>query len=268
MLKTRVIPTLLYKDVGLVKGVGFDSWRRIGTVLPAIRVYNARDVDELMVLDITATSRGTEPDYVAVAQWSRDCFVPLTVGGGVRRVDDIRKLLLAGADKVCINSAAFDEPDLIDRAARYFGSQCVVVSVDVRRTRAQHYECFRGAGQIATGRDPVSWCREMEQRGAGEILLTSIERDGAMSGYDLDLLVQVTHAVRIPVIASGGAGSYEHMYQALTAGGAAAVAAASLFQFTEQTPLQAKGYLASRGIPVRGAGIRPTQSSAGGAVLA
>lgn len=256
MLKTRVIPTLLYKDVGLVKGVGFDSWRRTGTVLPAIRVFNARDVDELVVLDITATSRAAEPDYGAVKQWARDCFVPLTVGGGVRRLEDIRGLLLAGADKVVINSAAFHQPDLIDRAAHYFGSQCVVVSVDVRRTPGGEYECFRGAGQVATGKHPVAWCREMEQRGAGEILLTRIERDGTMSGYDLELLSQVSQAVSIPVIASGGAGHYEHMYEALMVGGAAAVAAASIFQFTEQTPLQAKGYLGSRGVPVRGAGIR------------
>lgn len=268
MLKTRIIPTLLYKDVGLVKGVGFDSWRRIGTVLPAIRVFNARDVDELIVLDITATARGAEPDYAAVAQWARDCFVPLTVGGGVRRLEHIRGLLLAGADKVAINSAAFDEPDLVDRAAHYFGSQCVVVSVDVRRTAVGKYECFRGAGLVPTGRDPVAWCCEMEQRGAGEILLTSIERDGTMSGYELELLREVSHAVRIPVIASGGAGNFEHMHQALTVGGAAAVAAASIFQFTEQTPLQAKAYLGARGVPVRGAGIRSTETTTEKVVVA
>lgn len=263
MLKVRVIPTLLYKDVGLVKGVGFDSWRRIGTAVPAIRVFNARDVDELVVLDITATSRAAEPDYAAVKQWARDCFVPLAVGGGVRRLDDIRGLLLAGADKVVINNAAFHQPDLIERAAHYFGSQCVVVSVDVRRTREGEYECFRDAGRIGTGKHPVAWCREMEQRGAGEILLTSIERDGTMNGYDLELLSQVTQAVSIPVIASGGAGGYEHMYDALTVGGAAAVAAGSMFQFTEQTPLQAKVFLGGRGIPVRGAGMSVTPTRAG-----
>ncbi|HNW36537.1 MAG TPA: imidazole glycerol phosphate synthase cyclase subunit [Candidatus Ozemobacteraceae bacterium] len=251
MLKKRIIPVMLWKDVGLVKGVGFDSWRRTGSILPQIRVYNLRCVDELILLDISATPDGREPDYETVRDVAPECFVPLTVGGGIRTVDHVRNLLLAGADKVSMNSGAFDEPELITAIARRFGSQCVVVSIDARRTAAGTYECFSRSGTSATGKSPVDWAVEAERRGAGEILLTSIERDGSMSGYDLELIQMVSAAVRIPVIAGGGAGTYGHLLEAIMVGGASAAAAASMFQFTQQTPLEAKEYLAARGVPVR-----------------
>lgn len=250
-MKVRVIPTLLWKEVGLVKGIGFDSWRRVGTVMPAVKVYNTRQVDELIVVDITATGEGRTPDCDEISNFSAECFVPLTVGGGVKSLDDIRNLLRAGADKVCINSAAYENPGLVREAAERFGSQCVVASIDARRLENGSYECFSQSGTLPTGKDPFVWAHEMAKMGAGEILITSIDRDGTMGGYDLNLVRGVADNVAIPVIASGGAGNYQHMYEAISLGGASAVAAASIFHFTEQTPLEAKQYLADHGVPVR-----------------
>lgn len=252
MLKVRIIPTLLWKGVGLVKGVAFDSWRRVGTVMPAIKVYNTRDVDELVLLDIAATTERRPPDYDSIAEFSAECFVPLTVGGGIDNIETVTRLLRAGADKISINSAAYQHPELISETASRFGSQCVVVSVDVRRAHGG-YECFSHCGQRPTGREPAEWAEHAERLGAGEILLTSVERDGTMQGYDLDLVTRVARRVKIPVIASGGAGTYQHMFDALTTGGAAAAAAASVFHFTEQTPAEAKRFLAAKGVPVRAA---------------
>lgn len=250
MLKVRVIPTLLWKDFGLVKGVAFDSWRRVGPVLPAVKVYDARDVDELMLVDITATTLAQEPDAVSVAEFALACSVPFTVGGGVRTPEQMLQLLHAGADKVSVNSAAYDDPMLVERGARRFGSQCIVAGIDVRRVDGRA-RCVSHCGQRDRGRDPVDWARELADRGAGEILLTSVERDGTMQGYDLVLVERVAHAVSIPVIASGGAGTYEHFVQAVRDAGASAVAAASMFHFTEQTPAGAKQALHAAGIPVR-----------------
>lgn len=251
MLKVRIIPTLLWKNQGLVKGVAFNSWRRVGTILPAIKVYNARQVDELIVVDISATSERRAPDFEEIREFSAECFVPLTVGGGIRNIEDIKQLLRAGADKICINTAVFDRPELVSEAAERFGSQCVVVSIDAIKKPDGSYCCMSHSGQLETNRDPGEWAAEMEQRGAGEILITSVDRDGTMAGYDLELIRRITSRVRIPVIASGGAGNYEHLLDAIDTGKAAAVAAASIFHFTEQTPLEAKKYLAARGIPVR-----------------
>ena len=251
MLKTRVIPTLLWKDFGLVKGVGFDSWRRVGTVLPAIKVYNTREVDELILVDITATAETREPDFESVAEFSAECFVPLTVGGGIRNIDDITRLLRAGADKVSINSAAFVNPELVREASARFGSQCIVASIDARRSEDGGQLCYSHSGTRPTERRPAEWARELEALGAGEVLITSIERDGTMQGYDLELIREVASAVRIPVIASGGAGNYQHMLEAIQQGHASAVAAASIFHFTQQTPLEAKQYLAEHGVAVR-----------------
>ncbi|MBK9991773.1 MAG: imidazole glycerol phosphate synthase subunit HisF [Verrucomicrobia bacterium] len=250
MLKTRIIPTLLWKNFGLVKGEGFDSWRRVGTVLPAIKVYNTRDVDELILVDICATQEGREPDYESIAEFSCECFIPLTIGGGIQNLDHITRLLHTGADKITINTAAYTNPSLIYEAANRFGSQCVVVSIDVRRTPAGGYECYSHSGSSPTGRDPISWARQVELLGAGEILLTSVERDGTMRGYDLEVVAAVSSAVRIPVIASGGAGNYAHMADVITSG-ASAIAAASIFHFTEQTPLAAKHFLRTHGVHVR-----------------
>lgn len=251
MLKVRVIPTLLWKQFGLVKGVGFDSWRRVGPVLPAIKVYNQREVDELVLVDILAQSTGDEPDVESISDFGQDCFVPLTVGGGVTRLEQVRRLLRAGADKVSVNTAAYETPELITEIAHQFGVQCVVASIDVRSQADGGWTCFSHAGTRPTEREVTAWARELEDRGAGEILLTSIERDGTMEGYDLALIAQVAGAVRIPVIASGGAGIYDHMVAAVQQAGASAVAAASMFHFTEQTPAGAKAALAAAGVPVR-----------------
>lgn len=254
MLKTRVIPTLLYKDLGLVKGVGFDSGRRVGAALPAVKVYNARDVDELVLLDIAATPAGREPDYELVADLAGECRVPFAVGGGIACPEAIRGLLLSGADKVVINSAAYDRPGLIEAAAGRYGSQCVVAAVDARPWGDGDYQCFSHCATRPAGRRPEDWARELERLGAGEILLTAVHRDGAMEGYDLELIRRVSEAVTVPVIAAGGAGSYRHFLEAIRAG-ASAVAAASLFHFTEQTPAGAKGFLAGHGVAVRNARI-------------
>lgn len=249
MLKIRIIPTLLWKDVGLVKGKSFDSWRRVGTVLPSIRVYNTREVDELMVLDIMATENHVEPDYLEIQSFSSDCFVPLTIGGGITSIEQIERVLKSGADKISINSSVFANPDLIAQAAKKFGSQCVVVSLDCRKISDRHV-CFSHRGQINTSTAVLDVVKRVQDLGAGEILVTSIDRDGTMQGYDLELIETVSRAVSIPVIASGGAGNYEHMYQAIQSG-ASAVAAAAIFHYTEQTPLEAKKYLAAKGLPMR-----------------
>ncbi len=250
MLKVRIIPSLLWKGLGLVKGVGFDSWRRVGPVLPAIKVYNVRDVDELVLLNIEATQQAEAPDFESVADFADACFVPFTVGGGVRDTAQMQQLLRAGADKVCINSAAYEYPELINEGARRFGAQCVVGSIDVR-SDGKGWRCYSHCGTRDTGRNAVDWAQELVARGAGEILLTSIDRDGTMAGYDLGLIAQIAQAVNVPVVASGGAGNYEHMRQAIQEAGASAVAAASMFHFTEQTPAEAKKALSAAGIAVR-----------------
>lgn len=250
MLKARVIPTLLWKQFGLVKGVGFDSWRRVGSVLPAIKVYNQREVDELVLLDILAYQSGEDPDFEAIDEFGQDCFVPLTVGGGITRIDQVQRLLRAGADKISLNTAAHARPELVTDIAKRHGIQSVVASIDVR-SHDGGWTCFTHAGRQSTGREVRAWARELQDRGAGEILITSIERDGTMQGYDLPLIEAVVRAVDIPVIASGGAGSYQHMVDAVVQAGASAVAAASVFHFTEQTPAGAKAALAAAGVPVR-----------------
>jgi cyclase len=251
MLKVRMMPTLLFKEVGLVKGVRFDSWRRVGSAMQAVKVYNMREVDELIFLDVAATQEGRRPDFESVDELADECFMPMTVGGGVRTLEDVRQLLQVGADKVAINTAAVELPDLIQQAAAQFGSQCVVVSIDVRRSTDGSYEVYTHSGTVPSGRDPVSLSREVESLGAGEILLTSIDSDGTMAGYDIELTRTVSEGISIPVIASGGAGNYEHMVEVLQKGKASALAAASIFHFTQQTPLEAKRYLRERGFNVR-----------------
>jgi imidazole glycerol-phosphate synthase subunit HisF len=251
VLKIRVMPTLLYKDVELVKGVGFDSWRRIGSVMQAVKVYNMREVDELVFLDVAATRQGRSPDLELVADIARECFMPLTVGGGIRSVDDVRSLLQVGADKVALNTAACEVPGLIEGISAQFGAQCVVVSIDARLRPDGTYECWTRSGTTAAGKDPVELACEAERRGAGEILLTSIDRDGTLTGYDVALTQSVTSRVKIPVIASGGAGRAQDMAQVLAQGGASAVAAAACYHFTALTPLDVKRHLKAQGFPVR-----------------
>jgi cyclase len=251
MLKIRVIPTLLYKDFGLVKGIKFDSSRRVGSVLPAIKVYNQREVDELIFLDIGALNKKTDIDLEMIKDISQDCFVPFTVGGGIDSCKKVEDLLMSGADKISINSSAYLNPGILTEISNRFGSQCLTVSIDVRNISPNQWECYSHSGRNSTGKNVVAWAKEIEDRGAGEILLTSIDYDGTMLGYDLPLIESVVQSVNIPVIASGGAGSYKDMISAINCSGASAISAASIFHFTEQTPLGAKHSLSSAGIPVR-----------------
>lgn len=251
MLKTRIMPTLLYKDLGLVKGKSFDSWRRVGSLMQAIKVYNMREVDELIFLDITASNNLREPDYELVKDFAYECFMPLTIGGGISCIEHVRKLLKVGADKVSINSAAVLRPELIKEISCEFGSQCIVISIDAKKTEKGFYEVFTHSGSKATGINAIEWAKTVEKYSAGEILITSIDSDGSMNGYDLDLIKSITSEVNIPVIASGGAGNYNDMYEAISIAKASAVAAASIFHFTEQTPIEAKKYLSQKGIPTR-----------------
>lgn len=251
MLKTRIIPTLLWKNLGLVKGVSFNSWRRIGSILPALKVFNSRDVDELMLLDITASVENSFPDIELIRDYSAECSVPLTVGGGINDLSQITALLHAGADKVAINSAAYTDLDLIKNASKKFGAQCIVLSIDFRKEEDGSYRCWSHSGTVRTDREPSEWAQTVAAAGAGEILLTSIDKDGTMTGYDLDIIKLVSSSVNIPVIASGGAGNYQHMIEAVNFAGASAVSASSIFQFTEYTPFGAKTAMLDAGIAVR-----------------
>jgi cyclase len=250
MVKIRLIPTLLYKEPGLVKGEMFDSWRRIGGVVQSIRVYNLREVDELVFLDITATKDQRTPDFAAIDEFADNCFMPFAVGGGIRTTEDIRLLLRAGADKVVINTQAVSNPEIIRRAADMFGSQCIVVSIDARRSGNGH-EVYTHSGAKATGLDPAAHARNVAASGAGELIVTSIDQDGMMSGYDLELIRAVSESVSIPVIASGGAGCPQDFVDAVNMGKASSVAAASIFHFTETTPSEVKAHMKDSGLNVR-----------------
>lgn len=218
--------------------------------MQAVKVYNMREVDELAFFDITATIDGREPDFNLVDEFADECFMPLTVGGGVRDVDDIRNLLRCGADKVSINSAAVTNPDIVRSGADKFGSQCIVVSIDAKKSGQDKYEVFTHSGTKPAGLSPSEMAEEMERLGAGEIIITSIDKDGTMSGYDVELIKGVVDVVSIPVIASGGAGNFQHIKEAFCLGVSAA-AAASIFHFTEMTPLEVKRFLKNNGINVR-----------------
>ena len=251
MLKVRVIPTLLWKNFNLVKGISFDSWRSVGSVLPAIKVYNTREVDEMILVDVKANSSDDSFDIDSLRDFSQDCFVPLTVGGGIVNASEVQNFLRAGADKISINTAAYENPELITEIAKIHGSQCVVSSIDVRRLSDGKWSCFSNSGTVQTSKYVSAWAKEMEDRGAGEILITSIDNDGTMNGYDLSLIETVSSCVEIPVIASGGAGCYQDMIDAVQKAGASAVAAASIFHFTEQTPKEAKIAMSQAGICIR-----------------
>ena len=251
MFAKRIIPCLDVKDGRVVKGVSFVNLVDAGDPVECAKAYDREQADELVFLDITATheARGTMIDMVK--RVASSIFIPFTVGGGIRSVEDFTALLRAGADKISVNSAAVRDPGLISRAAEKFGSQCVVVAIDAKRTQGGGFEVYLNGGRIGTGIDAVGWAREAERRGAGEILLTSMDCDGQKSGYDLELTRAVAKAVGIPVIASGGAGTPEHFYDALTAGQADAALAASLFHFKELSIPALKEYLSGRGVPVR-----------------
>ena len=248
----RVIPCLDVTAGRVVKGVRFQELRDAGDPAELAAYYDRAGADELVFLDITASSDERKVLLDVVARTADEVFIPLTVGGGVRSVDDMQELLLNGADKVSVNTAALADPDLLSRAAEVFGSQCVVLAIDARRRlEGPGWEVHSHGGRRPTGRDAVEWAVEGERLGAGEILLTSMDRDGTHEGYDLDLTRAVSGSVRLPVIASGGAGNAAHMYDALTLGGAEAVLAASIFHFAELTVEQVKAELASRGLEIR-----------------
>ncbi|MDF2900736.1 MAG: hypothetical protein K0Q62_795 [Phenylobacterium sp.] len=250
MLKVRVIPCLDVKDGRVVKGVNFVSLRDAGDPVEQATAYDAAGADELMFLDITASHERRGAILDVIARTADVCFMPLSVGGGIRQVEDARRLLLAGADKISVNTAAVENPDLISACADAFGSQAVVVAIDAKRTD-DGWRVFTYGGRTDTGLDVVEYAVNAVKRGAGEILLTSMDRDGAKSGYDLDLLKAVTSAVNVPVIASGGAGNAQHMVEAVTKGGADAVLAASIFHFGEVSVSQVKRAMAQAHIPVR-----------------
>jgi len=250
MLKVRVIPCLDVKDGRVVKGVNFVQLRDAGDPVEQASAYDAAGADELMFLDITASHEGRGAILDVVARTADVCFMPVGVGGGIRSVEDARALLRAGADKTSINTAAVEDPDLISRCADAFGAQCVVVAIDAR-SGGERWEVFTYGGRKATGLDVVDYAVRAVERGAGEILLTSMDRDGVKTGYDTALLRAVTDAVGVPVIASGGAGSTADLVHAVTDGGADAVLAASIFHFGEVTIAEAKQAMAAAGLPMR-----------------
>ncbi len=251
MLSMRIIPCLDVKDGRVVKGVNFVDLIDAGDPVEQARVYDAAGADELCFLDITASSDNRDTLYDVVNRTAEQCFMPLTVGGGVRTVEDIRKLLLAGADKVSINTAAVHRPEFVQEAAEKFGNQCIVVALDAKQTAPGKFEIFTHGGRNPTGIDAVEWARRMTTYGAGEILLTSMDRDGTRQGFDLALTKAVSSAVNVPVIASGGVGTLEHLAEGIRDGGATAVLAASIFHFGQYSVTEAKAYLAAQGIPVR-----------------
>lgn len=259
MLTKRIIPCLDVKDGRVVKGVSFVDLRDAGDPVEVARAYDRDGADELCFLDITASYENRKTILDVVARTAEQVFMPLTVGGGVKTLEDIRALLKAGSDKVSINTAAVEEPAFVKSAAERFGTQCIVVAIDAkrhvegatRRASSAGWEVFTHGGRKATGLDAVEWARKMEACGAGEILLTSMDRDGTQRGYDLELTAAVADAVSIPVIASGGVGMLEHLYEGFVRGRADAVLAASIFHYRTHTIQEAKAYLRERGIPVR-----------------
>ncbi len=250
MLKIRIIPCLDVKNGRVVKGTNFVNLRDAGDPVEQARGYDAQGADELCFLDITASHEKRSILLDVVRRTAEQCFVPMTVGGGVRRLEDIRRLLLAGADKVSINTAAVREPELVARAAEKFGSQCIVVAIDARR-QGDGFEIFTHGGRRSTGIDAVQWAHRATAMGAGEILLTSMDRDGTRDGFDLGLTRAVSRAVDVPVIASGGAGSAHHLAEAVRKGGASAVLAASIFHYGDTAIADARCALRADGIPVR-----------------
>ncbi len=251
MLTKRIIPCLDVHNGRVVKGVNFVDLKDAGDPVEIAKAYDAAGADELVFLDITASSDARSIILDLVHKTAEQVFIPFTVGGGIRTVEDFREILKAGADKISVNSAAIKRPELISEAAYKFGSQCVVVAIDAKRTPEGGFSVYLNGGRVDTGIDAVGWAKQAEALGAGEILLTSMDADGTKNGYDLNLTKAVSDSVGIPVIASGGAGALPHFYDAITEGGADAVLVASLFHYKELEIKEVKEYLKTRGIPVR-----------------
>ena len=251
MFTKRIIPCLDVNNGRVVKGVNFVDLKDAGDPVEIARAYDAAGADELVFLDITASCEERDTVVDMVRQVAANVFIPFTVGGGIRTVEDFRKLLREGADKISVNSAAIDRPELITEAAEKFGSQCVVVAIDAKRRQDGGWNIYKHGGRLDTGIDAIEWAKKVEKLGAGEILLTSMDCDGTKAGYDIELTRAIADAVSVPVIASGGAGTLEHFYDALTEGGADAALAASLFHYNELEIRQVKDYLAEKGISVR-----------------
>ena len=250
MLKKRVIPCLDVKNGRVVKGINFVDIKDAGDPVEQAKIYSDSGADEICFLDITASNENRQIIYDVVKRTSEKCFVPLTVGGGIRNVDDINKLLHCGADKVSINTAAVNNSEVVLESSKKFGSQCIVVAIDAKKNNDK-WEIYTHGGRNKTGIDAVKFAKEMERSGAGELLVTSMDRDGTQVGYDIDLMSNITSAVNIPVIASGGVGTLDHLVDGIKLGNASAVLAASIFHYGKYSVKQAKEYLDSKGIPVR-----------------
>ncbi len=251
MLTTRVIPCLDVDKGRVVKGMNFTNLVDAGDPVEQATYYDSQGADELTFLDITASNENRDILYDLVQKTAEVCFMPLTIGGGVRNLEDIRKLLLAGADKVSINTQAVQNPEIVKDAAEKFGNQCIVVAIDARKVKNGKWEIFTHGGRNATGLDALDWSRKVSQLGAGEILLTSMDRDGTKDGFDLELTKMVSDSIPIPVVASGGVGNLDHLVEGIVHGHASAVLAASIFHYGKHSVIEAKQYLESKGIPVR-----------------
>ena len=251
MLKVRIIPCLDVKNGRTVKGVNFVDLIDAGDPVEQAKIYDSQGADELTFLDITATHENRETIFDVVNRTAEQCFMPLTVGGGIRQVEDIRKMLLAGADKVSINTAAVHRPEFVSEAAEKFGAQCIVVAIDAKSTGPDEWEIFTHGGREPTGIDAIEWAKRMADLGAGEILLTSMDRDGTRSGFDIELTRTLADAVTVPVIASGGVGTLDHLVAGVRDGHASAVLAASIFHFGEFSIPEAKAHMAAAGVAVR-----------------
>ena len=250
MLKKRIITTMLWNGTTLVKGHNFNNSRRAGSPITTIKIYNSRDVDEILFFDIKKNEDDSIFDLDFIRQLTDECSVPITIGGGLKKIHEITNLLLTGADKVALNTELYSNPDLIDESSKRFGAQTIVVSIDFKEVGRNTFKCVSHSGKKIENVDPISWATECAERGAGELIITSIDRDGLMKGYDTDMLKKISSKVTIPIVASGGAGSYKDMLDAFNKG-ASAVAAASMYHFTEQTPAEAKRYLDKNNVLIR-----------------
>lgn len=251
MAFTRLIPTLSLKDGRIIKTIKFDEYRDVGHPVTMGKVFDSQDVDELILIDITASQESREPDWTNIQGFADECAMPLTVGGGITELDHIRRLLQIGADKITINTEAVRNPNFITASAEAFGSQCIVVSIDAKQYAKGQYEVLINGGHDQTGLDAVDWAKTCEKNGAGEIFITSIDRDGTMEGYDLELVRSISEAVNIPVIANGGAGLLIDLLDVVNEGKASAVACSSIFCFTDNKPIKVKSFLQDHGLAVR-----------------